>query len=182
MGISEKTATPSALMVLGRIGRLHESFLQDGCARHGLTSTDLRVLAFLHLHGSERPTSPTLIASWIVQTSGGVTATLRRLTERGLVERRADPDDGRGKLVAITAAGLATYRTLLADLSARYAHLTDGIDLAATLDALAPLLAAYERSAGRPASSSWAGATDPAALLEPALSTFEPASHVKEPT
>ena len=38
-------------------------------------------------------------------TSGGMTNRLDRLERAGLVERRPDPDDRRGKLIALTAAG-----------------------------------------------------------------------------
>lgn len=140
---------PTAVLVLARIGRLHEAFLQEQCAHHDLTSADFRVLALLRIYGEARPVSPTTVAAWVVQTSAGVTATLRRLTERGLVERRQDPADGRGRLVVITATGLDVHRALLARVTDRFAQLTADVDLPATLGALAPLLAAYERHSPR---------------------------------
>jgi DNA-binding MarR family transcriptional regulator len=39
-------------------------------------------------------------------SSGGMTKRLDRLVERGLVERRPDPDDRRGTRVRLTARGL----------------------------------------------------------------------------
>lgn len=156
--------TAAATLLLGRIGRLHEAFVQERCARLDLTSADFRVLAFLHLHGADRAASPTLIGSWIVQTSGGLTATLRRLTGRGLIERRVDPSDGRGKLVAITPEGQDTYRRLFTDLVDRFARLTTNVDLGALFDVLGPLLVAYEEADRRPRSASWDGLTN---LLSP---------------
>ena len=38
--------------------------------------------------------SPSRLADWIVQTSGGLTATLRRLEEAGYIVRSDDPADG----------------------------------------------------------------------------------------
>jgi DNA-binding MarR family transcriptional regulator len=38
-------------------------------------------------------------------SSGGMTNRLDRLERAGLVERRADPTDRRGKLIALTGAG-----------------------------------------------------------------------------
>lgn len=158
--VAEEDAVPVALMMLIRVGQLHEAFVRDECARRDLTSADFRVLAFLQMHGAEVPASPTLIASWIVQTTGGLTATLRRLTERGLVERVDDPDDGRGKLVAVTAEGVAAFEAVFSDAVTRFGQMADGIDLSAVVQALAPVLAAHERAASRPRSSSWPGASD----------------------
>ncbi|MEZ4291822.1 MAG: MarR family transcriptional regulator [Myxococcota bacterium] len=41
------------------------------------------------------------------RSSGGMTKILKRLEASGLVERRPDPDDGRGSRVVLTSRGLA---------------------------------------------------------------------------
>jgi DNA-binding MarR family transcriptional regulator len=40
-----------------------------------------------------------------MKSSGGMTARLDRLERAGLVERRPDPNDRRGKLIALTDSG-----------------------------------------------------------------------------
>ncbi len=69
--------------------------------------------------------SPLRLARAFQVTKGTMTNTLQRLEARGLIEIRADPSDGRGKLVSITAEGrrardtaIATLDPLLADLRA----------------------------------------------------------------
>ena len=55
-------------------------------------------------------------AAWI--SSGGMTARLDRLERAGLVERRLDPDDGRGKKVALTVTGLAIIEDMIGKMVA----------------------------------------------------------------
>jgi DNA-binding MarR family transcriptional regulator len=47
-----------------------------------------------------------LLASRAELSSGGLTKMLKRLETKGLVEREADPDDGRGTRVVLTRRGL----------------------------------------------------------------------------
>jgi DNA-binding MarR family transcriptional regulator len=49
--------------------------------------------------------SPTQLYEALMISSGGMTNRLDRLERAGLVERRPDPDDRRGKLIALTDAG-----------------------------------------------------------------------------
>ena len=108
------TDLPTLTLLLGRLGRLNEAAVNDVCAQHGTTSAEVRVLLMLS-HRPEGAASPSDIARFVVQTSGGLTATLRRLEADGHVERRPDPHDGRGRLVALTPAGRKSrdYRTPL---------------------------------------------------------------------
>jgi DNA-binding MarR family transcriptional regulator len=139
-------------LMLARLERLNEALLLRTCARHDLTPAELRVLAALDLSG--RPAlSPTTVAEWIVQTSGGLTATLRRLERRGLVERRPDPADGRGRLVAMTAEGRAVHDAAFADVDAAYAAITAELDLDEAAAAVGRLVDGLERSLGFPGAS-----------------------------
>ena len=68
--------------------------------------------------------SPVRLAKAFQVTKGAMTNTLQRLEKRDLVRVSPDPSDGRGKLVAITAAGremrvrcVQSVSPLLADLS-----------------------------------------------------------------
>jgi DNA-binding MarR family transcriptional regulator len=49
--------------------------------------------------------SPTRLYEAAMITSGGMTNRVDRLERAGLVERRSDPKDRRGKLIALTDAG-----------------------------------------------------------------------------
>ncbi|MGH8261456.1 MAG: MarR family winged helix-turn-helix transcriptional regulator, partial [Steroidobacteraceae bacterium] len=49
--------------------------------------------------------SPTQLYEALMISSGGMTARLDRLEGAALVERRPDPKDRRGKLIALTDAG-----------------------------------------------------------------------------
>ncbi len=135
------------VLLLARFERLNEALLAEECQRHGLTPSELRVLAALVMSGGA-PLSPTTIGRWIVQTSGGLTATLRRLEERGLVERREDPDDGRGRLVAPTDEGEALHAVAFAEIEARYATALVDLDVPGTTTAVRELVRALERTTG----------------------------------
>jgi DNA-binding MarR family transcriptional regulator len=49
--------------------------------------------------------SPTRLYEAAMISSGGMTARLDRLERAGFIERRPDPGDRRGKLIALTDAG-----------------------------------------------------------------------------
>jgi DNA-binding MarR family transcriptional regulator len=83
--------------------------------------------------------SPVRLANAFQVTKGAMTNTLQRLEKRGLLQVKADPRDGRGKLVSITQAGrkmrercIESVGPLLANLSR---ELTDK-DLAVALPVL----------------------------------------------
>jgi DNA-binding MarR family transcriptional regulator len=100
---------PSAKEVTGRIVRL-ASLFQQAYSRTfeplGLNDGDYGVLAPLRRAGVPHQLTPTELAKHRMMTSGGMTAALDRLERKGLVERVPNPDDRRGSLVRLTAAGL----------------------------------------------------------------------------
>jgi DNA-binding MarR family transcriptional regulator len=63
------------------------------------------VLATLRRSGNPYMLSPTRLYEAAMISSGGMTNRLDRLERAGLIERRPDPNDRRGKLIALTAAG-----------------------------------------------------------------------------
>ena len=71
----------------------------------GIKMSQFGVLNHLVRLGGEW--SPIRLANAFQVTKGAMTNTIRRLEERGLVEVAADPQDGRGKLISITARGRA---------------------------------------------------------------------------
>ena len=63
------------------------------------------VLATLRRHGRGAKLTPKEIAAATFVTPSGLTSRLARLEKMGLISRHADPSDGRGALIKITAAG-----------------------------------------------------------------------------
>ncbi len=96
-----------------------------------------------------------MIARYVVQTSGGLTATLRRLEDTGRITRLDDPDDRRGRLVALTATGTAFYDQLLGELTERYAKALDTVDIEQTTATVRRLIDAFERFGNRPTTGGW---------------------------
>jgi DNA-binding MarR family transcriptional regulator len=73
-----------------------------------LSDTEFTVLA--HLRLSPEGVRPGACAQAIGWDSSRLSHQLRRLEKRGLVERRADPDDGRAAVLVMTHAGQEVYR------------------------------------------------------------------------
>lgn len=148
--------TTSLALLLGRLERLNESLVAEICGQHGVSPAELRVLAMLrHGRGGTEGLRPTEIGTYVVQTSGGLTATLRRLEGQGRIERRSDPADGRGRLVVLTEAGRAFYDELLADLGQCYETVLEPVDVGRAEVAVRDLIDALERSGGRAPTGGW---------------------------
>lgn len=137
--------------LLGRLGRLTEAVATDVCAEADLTPAELRVLSLL-AHADDGIASPRAIARFVVQTSGGLTATLNRLEHQRLIERRPDPADGRGRLVVLTDAGRTRQDTVVRALAEATVGGIDD-DLAAFAPALRSLVESLEHTAGLPSSA-----------------------------
>jgi DNA-binding MarR family transcriptional regulator len=123
------------LGIVARVGRAAAYFDQ---------STD----ALMGRYGLSR-SSPTELYRALMRTSGTMTNRLKRLERDGLIERSADPRDGRGMLVRLTRRGiklvdriapvhLENERELLRSL--------DPSDLEALEDILRRLLLDFEAS------------------------------------
>lgn len=135
----------SPMGVVGRISRLARRIdlaQRATFARYELDPAGFDVLATLRRTGEPYALTPGALMRSAMVTSGAITQRLDRLEERDLVTRGPHPEDGRGVLVTLTAAGrelvdrvlpdhLATEQRLLAGLSA-----TDRADLARLLRAM----------------------------------------------
>ncbi|MFS4505628.1 MarR family winged helix-turn-helix transcriptional regulator [Clavibacter sp. Sh2141] len=124
---------PSPMAVIGRLARAAAA-LAAGTdatfARHGIDASTFDVLATLRRQGPPFRLAPAALARESMITTSAVAQRLNRLEGLGLVTRLPRPEDGRGKLVELTAAGrelvdrvvpdhLATEEALLAPLDAR---------------------------------------------------------------
>ncbi|TFD11171.1 MarR family transcriptional regulator [Cryobacterium sp. TMT1-2-2] len=121
----------SPMAVIGRLSRTAlavESRLAATFARYGLDASSFDVLATLLRSGAPYRISPAALARDAMISTSAVAQRLNKLQTRGLVSREANPDDGRGTLVALTDAGkrlidaalaphVETERTITAILS-----------------------------------------------------------------
>ena len=100
----------SPLQVRSRVARLAthlDRARRTAFTRSDLDSWEFDVLSALRRAGAPFRLSPKALLQQTLVSSGTTTNRIDRLVERGLVERRTDPNDGRGILVEMTAAGLA---------------------------------------------------------------------------
>jgi DNA-binding MarR family transcriptional regulator len=118
------------MQVLSRISRLARHLDRErrsAFAAHDLESWEFDVLAALRRHGAPYELSPGALLRATLVTSGTMTNRIDRLEEKGLVRRRPDPQDKRGKLVALTAEGRSRVDDTLAGLLEKEQTLLAGL-------------------------------------------------------
>jgi DNA-binding MarR family transcriptional regulator len=97
------------MAVFGRLNeaaeRVTREHLNPLFARAGLQAGEFNVLATLRRSGEPYKLSPTQLYEAAMISSGGMTDRLDRLERAGLVVRRPDPRDRRGKLIVLTDPG-----------------------------------------------------------------------------
>src|SRR5438874_11539715 len=87
---------------LNRITHTVQRRLTAHLERYELTLAQFGVLA--HLQAAPH-ISQQALADWLFVTKGNIVGLLNRLEDRGLVERRPDPQDGRTHMVSLTHQG-----------------------------------------------------------------------------
>ncbi|WP_296228448.1 MarR family winged helix-turn-helix transcriptional regulator [Ralstonia sp. UBA689] len=101
----------SPMLLLGRLGEaalvIARERLNPLFAEYGLQPGEFDVLATLRRSGAPYALTPTALYDAAMMSSGGMTNRIDRLQQAGWVERRPNPEDGRGTLVALTRAGFA---------------------------------------------------------------------------
>ncbi|MDN7674894.1 MarR family transcriptional regulator [Burkholderia oklahomensis] len=101
----------SSMIVLGRLQEaalvISRDRLNPLFARYGLQPGEFDVLATLRRSGAPYALTPTALYDAAMISSGSMTNRIDRIEKAGWVERRPNPADGRGTLVALTPAGLA---------------------------------------------------------------------------
>jgi DNA-binding MarR family transcriptional regulator len=98
----------SPIGVIGRVSRLArelEQRLEPVYREHGLEQGWHDVLATLRRNGPPFRLRPSELTGTLMLTSSGTTKRLDRLEQAGLIARTPDPDDRRGTLITLTAAG-----------------------------------------------------------------------------
>ena len=118
------------LQVLSRVARLARHL--DRARRTAFAASDLEswefdVLSALRRAGAPYELSPKALLLQTLVSSGTMTNRIDRLAERQLVERRTDPNDGRGILVMMTAAGAERVDRAIGRLVDGETALLDGL-------------------------------------------------------
>ncbi|WP_423922650.1 MarR family winged helix-turn-helix transcriptional regulator [Frigoribacterium sp. 2-23] len=119
----------SGIEIIGRVNRLARIVQRrsdDLLRHHGLTRADFDVLAALVR--SDRPLTPTQLADHTLLSAPAITKRTKGLVGAGLVERRDNPDDGRGYLLAPSDTGRATIADVLPLQLGLEAALVNGLD------------------------------------------------------
>lgn len=116
--------------LMGRLKRLHDRLLQEldvVYRSHGLNAASFDVLATLRRAGAPYALSPSELIEWTMVTSGTMTNRLDRLASAGLIERRPNPEDGRGSVVALTDEGFELIDKVVAEHVANQHRLVESL-------------------------------------------------------
>ena len=137
-----KSVTPTAEVVVRvyRLSDLARAKAQSVASRHGLSLTDLDVLAALRRAPPPHELSPTELYSAVLISSGGLTKVLHGLDQRGLISRVADDKDRRSRRVRLTPAGRTLAERTAAAVEASDVELFSGALSTAEMARLAALL------------------------------------------
>ncbi|MEE3879933.1 MarR family winged helix-turn-helix transcriptional regulator [Vibrio sp. YYF0003] len=110
----------SALMksfpLIDRISAIHDGVRAKVLAEHSLQGGDFGILTALRRMGEPYVLSPTLLRQYMLVSSGGLTKMLHRLESCEMISRVDSPDDGRIKLVKLTAKGKQTIEAVVAQV------------------------------------------------------------------
>jgi DNA-binding MarR family transcriptional regulator len=118
------------LQILSRVARLSRHL--ERARRAAFAASDLEpwefdVLAALRRAGAPYELSPKSLLQQTLVSSGTMTNRIDRLVERRLVDRRTDPNDGRGILVKMTVRGRERVDAAISELLHSEGELLDGL-------------------------------------------------------
>jgi DNA-binding MarR family transcriptional regulator len=103
----DEPAEMSILFDLWLINHLLTGALDDVLVdASGLTGEDFGFYSLVRRFG---PLTPTRVSRWTAMPATTVSATVRRLADRGHVAQNRNPADGRSRLIALTDAGVAAH-------------------------------------------------------------------------
>ncbi|MFR9752300.1 MarR family winged helix-turn-helix transcriptional regulator [Nocardia sp. 004] len=110
---NERERRDQATEIIGLFAAINRRYAQEAeaaASAHGLTLMQAKALL-----AAQEPIVTRRIADQLHAEPSNITAIIDKLQERGLVERRLDPDDRRVRLIAATEEG----KRVGADLRAR---------------------------------------------------------------
>lgn len=140
----------SGMAVIGRISRLERMLgheLARVFAKHDLERWEFDVLATLRRSGPPFELTVGEMLDSMMLASGTISHRIDRLEQRGLVERRSDPSDGRVVRVRLSRSGRSLVDKALVDHAANETRLLSGLSRREQ-DQLAALLRRLHLSVG----------------------------------
>lgn len=99
--------TAPIFYLIHEVGKAFRRQLEEQTRGHDLTLPQWRIITKI---GREEGMSQVALAAAIDTDPMTLSAILKRLSDRKLVRRKPDPQDGRAKIVTLTAEGLALYQ------------------------------------------------------------------------
>lgn len=99
--------TAPIFYLIHEVGKAFRRQLEEQTRGHDLTLPQWRIITKL---GREDGMSQVALAAAIDTDPMTLSAILKRLSDRKLVRRAPDPQDGRAKIVTLTTEGLALFR------------------------------------------------------------------------
>ncbi|MET8232752.1 MarR family transcriptional regulator [Micromonospora sp. NPDC005298] len=141
---------PRPLLIIGRIQQLAavlDTALRPPFAAADLGNGEFDVLAALRREGEPYALTAGQLSQRMLVTTGAATKRVDRLIARGLVSRSVVESDARGRVVALTPAGLALVDLLIEEHLANEARVLRGLS-DSDRAALERLLATLTRALG----------------------------------
>ena len=125
------SALPLPFRIVNWIGIIEQ--LASNAANRVLAPLDLPLPQFILLnHFTNRPAAEAgghtimAVAKALQQPQPGITKTVQKLVDKGFLAERANPEDGRSKLLRMTARGVAAHRAAIAALMPELARAFEG--------------------------------------------------------
>jgi len=140
----------SPMQVIGRLSRIAahlDAELLEVFRQFGLGEGEFDLLATLRRGGEPFARTPGELARHTMVTTGAVTKRVDRLVASGLVSRSASDDDGRGRVISLTAEGRRVIDEAVVAHLANEERLLSGLD-ADQRRALQALLRTWGRALG----------------------------------
>ncbi len=113
-------------LIAPAIYRLHEHLsrlAEELFQQYQLQGTEFEVLSALRNSPAPYRITPTELYRKLLVSSGGMTKILARLEDKRLIERPANPEDARSRLVGLTIQGKAVIERVTEQLLQREAEL-----------------------------------------------------------
>jgi DNA-binding MarR family transcriptional regulator len=122
------TSPTHTLQRITRLSLLQATSFAKVFAAHGVSFGEYLVLAALRRAGPPYRMNPTALFNAVVLSSGAMTNRLDGLEAMGFVERLPDPNDRRGRLVALTDKGRELVDAAVSDHLANEERLLEALD------------------------------------------------------
>jgi DNA-binding MarR family transcriptional regulator len=120
----------SSMELIGRIKKVNGHLVKEmdkTFTAHDLNHASFDVLATLRRSGKPYALSPNELLATMMITSGTMTNRIDRLVKAGLVDRIANPNDGRGFIISLTESGFNLIDKTVTSHVATQSMLTSGL-------------------------------------------------------